>query len=102
VSDPSHRICALRLIGSPALSRVIAGALKPGTIDLLLRAALLNGTILIQTDGALIVVTCLSATRLPLLRAIIIGDLPSEEELLDVHMRRVLVLGAQREMVMKH
>jgi hypothetical protein len=67
VSDPSHRIRTLGLIGRPALSRVIASALEPGTVDLLLRAALLNGTILIQTDGALIVVTCLSATRLPLL-----------------------------------
>jgi hypothetical protein len=78
VGDPSHRIRALRLIGPCALRRVIASALEPGTIDLLLRAALLNGTILIQTDGALIVVASLGATRLPLLRSIIIGDLPSE------------------------
>ena len=78
MGDPSHRICALRLIGPPTLSRVIASALKPGTVDLLLRTALLNGTILIQTDGALIVVACLGATRLPLLRAIIIRDLDSE------------------------
>jgi HEAT repeat protein len=62
MSDPSHRICALGLIGPPALRRVIAGALEPGTVDLLLRAALLNGTILIQTDGALVVVACLGAT----------------------------------------
>ena len=78
MGDPSHRIRTLRLIGPCALRSVIASALEPGTVDLFLRTALLNGTILIKTDGPLIVVTCLCATRLPLLRAIIIGDLPSE------------------------
>jgi hypothetical protein len=59
VSDSGHRICALWLRGPSALRGVIASALEPGTVDLLLRAALLNGTILIQTDGALIVVAAL-------------------------------------------